>query len=208
MSQIIQRQRKTKHPCQGCALRPARCICDLIPRLELRTRVDLIVHYRELKRTTNTGRLAVKALVNSEMWVRGQRGCQLDWSTLLDGSYRPLLFFPAEGAHELSRELLDEDPRPIQLLVPDGNWRQASKVHSRYPALASIKRVKISSPNQADLHLRAETRPEGMSTLQAIAEALKWIEGDEVYEALMTVYRSKLHGTLAGRAGLAASRLP
>ncbi|MBI2209610.1 MAG: DTW domain-containing protein, partial [Deltaproteobacteria bacterium] len=48
------------------------CICGSIPRLDLSTRVCLIVHVNELKRSSNTGRLALRALVNSEMRVRGE----------------------------------------------------------------------------------------------------------------------------------------
>lgn len=196
---IFTRNRKTKDPCPGCYLHKDRCICAFIPHLKLKTKVVLVVHAKELKRTTNTGTLALKALENSEMKIRGKDKSTLDLSELNNACYRSLLFYPTDDALELTTELVNDSSLPIQLIVPDGNWRQASKVHYRHPELAHIPRVKISTPNQASHHLRAETTEYGMSTLQAIAEALGIIEGDEVKNALMQLYQQKLKQTLLGR---------
>ncbi|MBX3021920.1 MAG: DTW domain-containing protein [Bdellovibrionales bacterium] len=193
------RQRKTKEPCPGCFLNPQLCLCAEIPRLDLRTRVSLIIHYRELRRTTNTGRLAVKALSNSSMHVRGQERETLDLSSLLLPEYENLLFFPSDDAIALTSEYVAGLRKPIHLLVPDGNWRQASKVHSRHKELSSLVRVKINEPNTAKYFLRAESSPEGMATLQAIASALRVTEGEEAFRALNALYLLKLGRTLQGR---------
>ena len=201
----LDRKRKTKDPCLECFLHKNLCICSLIPDLETKTRVVLIVHAKELKRTTNTGRLAMKSLKNSEMRIRGETTEALDLSDLVNDQYQSLLFFPADDAIELTEEYLKQFKKPILLLVPDGNWRQASKVHSRHKELASVPRVMISKPNLATQHLRAESFEEGMSTLQAIAEAMKIIEGEEVYNSLIKVYQAKLENTLKGRGQLPTS---
>ncbi len=201
----LDRKRKTKDPCPECFLHKNLCICSLIPNLETKTRVVLIVHAKELKRTTNTGRLAMKSLNNSEMRIRGETKEALDLSDLINEQYQSLLFFPSETAIELTTEYVKQFEKPIQLLVPDGNWRQASKVHSRHKELASVPRVMISKSNLATQHLRAESFEEGMSTLQAIAEALKIIEGEEVYNSLIKVYQAKLENTLKGRGRLGAA---
>lgn len=196
---ILDRQRKTKDPCPGCALHKSRCICEFIPRLELRTKITLIVHAKELKRTTNTGALALKGLVNSQMLVRGRDRVPLDLRPELKEEYRTLLFYPSEDAMELDREFVSRSPLPIQLLVPDGNWRQASKVHYRHPELAGIPRVMISTPNPSLNFLRAESTEHGMATLQAIALALGVIEGPEVEQELLRLFNKKLAATLSGR---------
>lgn len=192
-------QRKTQDPCENCFLHRDRCLCDFIPRLETKTKISLVIHAKELRRTTNTGLLATKALVNSQILVRGTDNGRLDLSELLNPMYRPILFFPAEGAEELNLDFVDQSELPIHLIVPDGNWRQASKVHHRHPELKDIPRVMIKFPNTATQHLRAESTPEGMATLQAIAHALGVIEGEFVKQKLLELYHLKLERTLLGR---------
>lgn len=199
-----QRLRKTKAPCAACGLNPALCICAQMPRLQTSTRLLLVVHARELKRTTNTGRLAVKALENSVMRVRGEGRERLDLSPDLHESYKSLLLYPSDDAAELNSDFLQGlraggEMRPIQLIVPDGNWRQAGKVGLRHPELAAVRRVKISQPNKALYHLRAEHSEYGMSTLEAIAKAYRVCESEEAYQKLQALYEAKLTATLTGR---------
>jgi DTW domain-containing protein YfiP len=195
----LDRKRKTKDPCPVCFLNKSRCVCAFIPKLTLKTRLCLVVHAKELKRTTNTGRLAVTALTNSEMRIRGVEDSPVDLSDLLVPEYRTVLFYPSENALELNQEFVNSDPRPIQLIVPDGNWRQASKVHYRHHELADVPRVMIKEANKSEHHMRAETTAEGMATLQAIAEAFGIIEGAEAKKALLDLYEAKLKATLEGR---------
>jgi DTW domain-containing protein YfiP len=200
-----QGQRKPKAPCFGCGLNKNLCICAQIPRLELKTRVVLIIHAKELKRTTNTGTLATAALVNSEIKVRGLGHENLQG--LLNPAYQSLLFYPAKDAIELTPELITNFNKPIQLIVPDGNWRQASKVHTRYKEFADLPRVMLSQPNLATQHLRTETTNYGMSTLEAIAKAIGITEsilagvteGQFAEQQLMNLYKAKLENTLKGR---------
>lgn len=203
----ITRKRKTKDPCPVCFLNQTLCICALIPRLELKTRVCLVVHAKELKRTTNTGRLALHALTNSEMRVRGATHEAVDLSDLLNPDYHPVLFYPSDEAIELDADLVEQITKPILLIVPDGNWRQASKVHYRHQELKGVPRVKISSPNIAKQHLRAESTENGMSTLQAVAMAITVIEGSQVGGQLEALYQAKLSATLVGRGHAKPHRL-
>lgn len=193
-------KRKTQDPCDICFLHKMRCICASIPSLELKTKVSLVIHHRELKRTTNTGSLAHHALVNSEIFIRGKINLPLDLSAQLTSNYHSLLFYPCDEAVELTEDFINEIKRPIQLIVPDGNWRQASKVHYRHSELKHLTRVMIKAPNLDTQHLRAEHTAEGMATLQAIAYALGVIEGPDVKNELLKLYNLKLAQTLLGRA--------
>jgi DTW domain-containing protein len=173
-----------------------RCICSFIPRLDLKTRVSLLIHAKELKRTTNTGRLAVHALVNSRLYVRGAIAGPPDLSELISLEYESYVLFPSEGAQELNTI---KPMRPVQLIVADGNWRQAGKVHKRHAELSRLPRVKVSRRIPARFHLRKEHFKEGLSTLESIALALAAIEGESVGESLMALYQAKLSATLQGR---------
>jgi DTW domain-containing protein YfiP len=173
-----------------------RCICRFITKIRSRTKLTLIVHHRELKRTTNTGRLAVHALVNSEMYVRGKDRNRLDLSPILSPEFESYVLYPSDDAVDLGSM---KPTKPVQLIVSDGNWRQAGKLHHRHPELQHLPRVRISQKNLAKNHLRREHFAEGFSTLEAIAIAFGILEGESVKTDLMALYQAKLDATLAGR---------
>src|SRR5439155_15074698 len=183
------------------------CLCDAVPRIELRTKICLIIHHRELSRSSNTGLLAIRALVNSEVRIRGGGRVPLDLKDVLSSQYRTFLFYPTNDAVELDKALVMQEHTPIQLIVPDGTWRQARKIHSRHPELKDLPRVKISTPNNSAFQLRAQSRPEGMATLQAIAHGLGVIEGDLVGAQLMKLYHAKIERTLIARGLLRKSKV-
>lgn len=182
-----------------CSASRTLCLCDVMPRIELRTRICLVIHHSELRRSSNTGLLAIRALVNSEMRIRGEGREALDLTHLLADEYWPLIFYPSHDAIELDKELVTRERTPIQLIVPDGTWRQTKKFLSRQPELKHVQRVKISAPNNSVFQLRTQNRPEGMATLQAIAAGLGIIENDLVAAQLMKLYQTKVERTLRGR---------
>lgn len=192
-------QRKTQNPCQRCALHLDRCICAFIPKLDLKTKLSLVIHSKELKRTTNTGTLAVESILSAKTFIRGKPNEPLDANSLLVPGYRSVLFYPSTDAIELNQDFLNQSPLPIHLIVPDGNWRQASKVHYRISEFSHLPRVMIKSETKAVDLIRAESKPNGMATLEAIAYALGIIEGEAVKNSLLELYEKKLRATLEGR---------
>jgi DTW domain-containing protein len=192
-------RRRIQESCPVCYMNRLFCICDALPKLALRTRICLVIHTNELKKSSNTGRLALRALTNSEMRVRGEPGATLDLSDLLAGDYRTFLFYPSDDARELNRDLVEEESQPIQLIVPDGSWRQAGKMLYRHPELKSVPRVKLGAEKAPKYYMRAQHRPDGMATLQAVAHALAVIECAEVEAALLKLYDAKIERTLMAR---------
>lgn len=133
------------------------------------------------------------------MVVRGYERVPLDFTRILREEYNSVLLYPAEDAIELTPEWMHLQTKPVQLIVPDGNWRQAGKVHYRYKELSALPRVKLKNPSTSKYLLRQETMMDGMATLEAIARAFTVLEGTEVGESLMALYSAKLRATLDGR---------
>jgi DTW domain-containing protein YfiP len=182
------------------------CVCPLIPDppLVTRTRVVLVMHRSENCKSTNTGRLAAACVANSTIVVRGHRGKPsepLAWSA----AERPLLLFPFEDAIPIADALRDPDARPVVLIVPDGTWRQASKVRRRVPGLDGVRCISVSGEARLPHRLRAEAHAHGLSTLEAIARALSLLEGEDVRQRLERVFRTMVERTLWTRGELAAS---
>src|SRR5579862_3098564 len=121
-------------------LRPL-CICSLLPqpRIATRTRLVLIIHRYEIRKPTNTGHLATECLANSETIVRGHEASPTPVFEITPGT-QPLLLFPDDDATPLRQS---STLGPITLIVPDGNWRQASKVRHRVPGLRDIPCVSL-----------------------------------------------------------------
>lgn len=166
-----------------------------------------MVHHTEERKPTNTGRLALAALSHSQLVVRGREGEPQDELIDQPGA-RTLLLFPHEGAIPLEEVLLDD--RPVNLVVPDGNWRQASKVRQRVAGLAEATTVSLPAAEPSIYRLRAEAHPHGLATLEAIARALRILEGDRgpaVEAALLAVFRVMVERTLWSRGELPAERV-
>jgi len=126
--------------CPTCHMHATLCICDLVPRLEARTRLSLLVHYREARKPTNTGLLAARCLPGSEVGIVGDRARPLALPLVRPGELGVLLS-PDEDAVPLAQYAGSD--QPLVLVVPDGSWRQAGKMRRRVPGLAELPCVTL-----------------------------------------------------------------
>ena len=195
----MSRRDNARHRCLRCRMLGGLCVCDLLPspRIETRTRLVLIIHRFEDRKPTNTGRLAVECLARSVVVVRGHEA-QPTPPFACDPGSQALLLFPHEGATPLADARLDPE-RPVTLVVPDGNWRQASKVRQRVPGLRELPCVCLPAAERSTYRLRAEAHEAGLSTLEAIGRAMGLLEGDHVRRALDLVFRAMVERTLWSR---------
>ncbi len=175
------------------------CICSIAPRFQLKTRVTVLMHFRELKLPTNTAQLAKLTLENFDLRVRGLKDEPMNDEGLVSDAFHTLLLYPSEQSVELSAELLAPLTQPVHLVVPDGNWRQASKMAQRIPSLKSVTQVRVPLGNKSEYRLRHEHREDGLCTFEAIARALGVIEGREVQEKLEEVFKIRIERTLWSR---------
>jgi DTW domain-containing protein YfiP len=147
------------------------CICDLVTPIAIRTPLLVLLHRLEAPKTTNTGRMAALAL-----GARLERWGEIDRSrpTLPDGEL--LVLFPLDDA----RPLVPADAeRRATLVVPDGNWPQARKIARRVLADAGARAtpVRLTGERPSGYALRHTRRQDATSTLEAIAHALRVLEG-------------------------------
>jgi len=182
--------------CAVCRMHATLCVCPLVPRLQTRTRLTVLVHYREARKPSNTGQLAARCLERGSAQIYGRRG-QVFEAPVIGDDELPLLLFPDSDAAPISQYAASE--RPIVLVVPDGNWRQASKVRRRVPGLAAAQCVTLPAAGPTEYRLRAEPREGGLATLEAVARALGILEGDagpEIERAMLAVFRVMVERTL------------
>ena len=176
--------------CKGCMMHMSLCVCSFFEtKLETRTHLLLVIHRAEIRKPTNTGYLAAKCLANSSVLVRGNS--ENPTEALDFGDTEPVLLYPHDGV----QELVPTD-RPVTLIVPDGNWRQAAKVRARVPGLKDV-RCAILPPGPPSIYrLRSEAHAHGLATMEAIARAMGILEGPHIHDALTVVFRAMVERTL------------
>lgn len=185
-------------------MRRSLCICDEIRKVDVRSHLCVVMHRDEAIKTTNTGSLAARILTNSSVMVHGQRGATLP-SPDMHGR-RGLVLFPSSEAKPL--DAATHAPRltgtPVTLFVPDGTWRQATKMGRRVPWLLDMEPVCLPEGGaETAYHLRRETKNGGLATAEAIARAFGVLEGLEVQRELERVFRLMVERTLFSRGLLA-----
>lgn len=185
--------------CQGCRLHLEACLCEVLPRLSVASRLALVMHHRELSKTTSTGPLALACLSHAQRYLHGLRDAPLDLGHLHESTRRVWVLFPFENARVLERALVDEDPRPVTLVVPDGTWRQARRIPQRVPGLKSAVRVTLPAGTASSWGVRRAPGDFGLSTFEAIARALGIIESPAVQAQLEAFFQRAVAATLRAR---------
>ena len=171
------------------------CMCGLMPRIDHTTRVVLLVHPAEWDRPSNTGRVAVLALKRAELATWSP---SLDPELLFRDGHDTLLLHPA------GKPLVASD-RPISLIVPDGTWRESSRIARRLAELPRVQRVRLDSPPRAGL--REAPSPDRLGTADAIADALARLGEHDAARALRDVLRIMKDRSLWTRGKLGAERV-
>lgn len=167
----------------------------MIPTLDLRTRLVLVMHTSEVGRPSASGPLAMECLPNSELHVHGLRDRRVDLTPLFEADRRVLLLFPADDARPLDVVMADGDPRPVTLVVPDGSWAQARRAARRLPGVEPAEKVTLPAGAPTEWGIREERKEGGLSTFEAIVRALTHIEGQDIEGALMPVFRTLVKET-------------
>lgn len=175
----------------------------MLPKLTLRTRLVLLIHRAEARKSTNTGLLAARCVEGAAVHVRGEQDAEPTQRIEVPA---PLLLYPAPDAAPL--ETLPPSADPVTLIVPDGNWRQAAKMRKRVSGLDAIPCVRVAAPLAHTYRLRRESNEQHMATLEAIAHALAVLEGDpSVRDALLRPLHAMIDRTLWSRGLLPAHRV-
>ena len=185
-------------------MRQELCLCAAIPRLEVTTKLIIVASRRELQIPTNTGRLAAQCLVPSVLLTRGLADQTFDLAAhlppRLPSTGPALLLYPAPDAVILNQEFLQRlGTRPSALVVPDGNWRQTTKMRRRDPVMAGLTAVTLPSDAPSAYQVRKETKAGGLATIEAIARAYGVLEGDSVRQALESIFALMVARTMASR---------
>jgi DTW domain-containing protein YfiP len=165
--------------CERCLFQRRVCLCAQIPAIATRTQIVIVRHHSERWRSSNSGRLAHRALTNS---IVVEHGGVAGPAVLppLDPAEACLLF-PQGEPHTPA-------PLPRQLVVLDGTWSQARRMYRKLDALRGLPVLRLPDDPMPAARLREAPAPGRVSTIEAIARALRLLEGDEPASALERLF--------------------
>jgi DTW domain-containing protein YfiP len=185
------------------------CLCDAIPRLATATTIALVAHHTEWSRSSNTGRLLLRALPSTRLWLRGEHG-RPEGAQPEPLAGRRLVLFPEPNARTLCRGdagAAGAAGDELVLVVPEGSWGQARRAVRREPWMRDAERVCLPSGPPSRYRLRTAPHEEGLSTIEAVARALGVLEGEAIERALLATFEAFVERSLAVRGRRAATRV-
>jgi DTW domain-containing protein len=165
--------------CERCLLQRRVCLCATIPHVVTRTRIVIVRHHLERWRSSNSGRLAHFALPNSVIVDHGGTGGPAELPPL-DGAW---LLYPEGEPVDAAPE-----PPPRQLVVLDATWSQARRMFRKLAALRGLPILRLPDQPMPVARLRESPGPGRVSTLEAVARALRLLEGDAAAAPLEALF--------------------
>jgi DTW domain-containing protein len=177
--------------------------------------VVLVRHARELYKPSGTARVTALAMPELELIdYRDEPGAE-EPSWLSSGPIlrtQPVLPPEAIGARlrELGqphllfptgRPLGAVRPPPSTIVVLDGTWRQARSMFQRIPGLSALPSVRLDDATPTGERLRRSAREGERSTLEAIADAIALLEGEEAAAPLRRLHARFVEAAITARWG-------
>lgn len=147
--------------CRRCRLHAARCVCALLPRYEIQTKLRWWCHPNERRRLSSTGALLAQMVHFGQV------------SAPTEGA----LLYPGPGALPLHQV------KPPILVIPDGTWRETRRM------LQGNVLQKVALPQLAGRYvLRTRRFSHELSTLESVAVALGLLESTEIEAGLISAF--------------------
>jgi len=145
----------------------------------------IVRHHTERQRSSNTGRLAHLALPNSVIIDHDAEGdvpgrCAPAALPSLDGAW---LLYPMGEPRSAAPA-----PPPKQLIVLDATWSQARRMYRKLDALRGLPALCLPEEAVPAARLRASPGPGRVSTIEAIARALRLLEGEAAARPLEALF--------------------
>jgi DTW domain-containing protein YfiP len=156
--------------CPACLLVLRLCMCAEISPVTTRTQVVILRHVAEQFRASNTGRIAAMALAGSELIDHGRpHGPPAELSPA-PGTW--LVWPEGPPAH------VAPSPPPARLVFLDATWHQARRMRQRMPSLRGLPVLALPIAEVPAARLRESPGRGRVSTIEAIAAALRLVEGE------------------------------
>jgi len=139
--------------------------------------------------------------------IRGEKNRPMLNTGLCRDGFRNVVLFPSEHAVPLTEEWVNSDERPVHLLIPDGNWRQAARTVKRVSALPELPHVCLAPGSPSRFRLRSHPDVSRVCTFEATARALGITDSKKTQNDLEKIFDMAVERTLWSRGILSAENV-
>jgi DTW domain-containing protein YfiP len=183
---------KSDRWCQTCWLLTHLCVCQsLTPISNFPHQVAIYMHFREYKRTTNTGIIAHNLLPqNSNIFYYGIHEEELKFTNYIEeGLYDVCALFPSKDAMDIEEwKSSRSGDRPIKVVLLDGTWKQGKRMARHIPEW--VTKVKLAPEKPSMFKGRKQKVGVRLSTIEALALFFKQA-GNDISDTLLDGFYNK-----------------
>jgi len=162
---------------------------------QIKMKIFLLTHERELHRTTNTGTLALAGsneIVERILWERINPNEGL--TRLIENHEAALLYSPRESALEASKAMpLANIEEYENIIIIDSTWQEAQKIFNHSAYLKNAPQFTLKTTNDSLYKLRANQPKGGLCTIECIIEVLR-LKGQHQLAAELSLKFEQFNG--------------
>jgi DTW domain-containing protein YfiP len=131
-------------------------------------KITLLTHFKEFEKRSNTGRLVLDVL--------GSDAEQICWDRI-NPPERLVEEIEAGGVALVYPGTADDNNSDLsgitRLVIIDGTWHEARKIHQRSPYLLKIRRICLNTGAKSLYNLRKNQKEFGLCTAECVIEVLR-----------------------------------
>jgi DTW domain-containing protein YfiP len=173
--------------CQKCNYPVKTCLCRFIEPVKHETKILVLQHPSEVNNKKNTIRVLSLLTDNIQIFVGESEEDFIQVKSLLNqANTNYFLLYPSEQAktwdeyYAQNSSKNDKTTADNVLIVLDGTWRKAKKIHLCNQWLENIPNLTLNSTRKTNYGIRKSTVELGLSSIEAIAFALEDMENVSV----------------------------
>ena len=188
------------HRCPRCRINTHWCFCEHIKTVESDVRVSIVMHHTERWLTSNTAHFASLVLPSCEIIERGVLDSPIpeDIFSCPDTDY--LYLFPTEDSLPI-REFA-KTKKTVHLVVPDGSWSKAKKIHKRENIFKAMPKYHLIDVGTSNYQLRKSPGENFLCTYEVVANASEALDNSVVKDQMLEVFDVFVKRVLMSRKGV------
>ncbi len=190
--------------CPRCSLPPRWCTCDMLPPVETRLAVHVLIHRHESRKPSSTGRLVARAVSGAATHVYQRETRFFPAATVTVDRLGP------EGEVWILHP--NGDPQPLaagagsnssharrHVLLLDGTWRQSGEMLRTVEGMGRCVCLPHASDEPSRNWLRDQAEPEQLSTAEALMGVFRAVGDQGAEHGLRLHFELHVYATLLAR---------